>query len=823
MGKEHLSGSPEASEQKKLNNLHLDKGRLKKTIKRLRSSGLFDSDWYLAQNPELASTEVDPLTHYVQRGAFEGQDPNPFFDSDWYLAQYADVAEAQINPLLHFIQRGAFEGRDPNPFFDSDWYLAQYADVAEAQINPLLHYIQRGVVEGRSPSSQEDSQFVQKVKLYNASLKGAHQSNLADGRITLGRVNNIKTISNTLLTKLPGYGKLRTIQQKAGQIYRREGALGIVRRLVSSAQKVVKTNVLIATSTEYLEHPQIVRLSEGQYAIAPFSKQYTYIPAAPPDDLEAKISRLAQQPFFSIVVPVYNTPVDVLLKMVDSVRQQWYKNWELILVDDASSSEETREVLLGLKHPQFKIKFLETNLGISGATNEAISEAEGEFLVLLDHDDELTHDCLYELCLCINQGNPDFIYSDEDKINPEGEFQEPHFKPKWSPDTLMSTMYTCHVCCIRKSLVEKVGGFRSEYNGCQDWDLVLRVTELTDKISHIPKVLYHWRIIPGSIATDIAAKSYVLEASKRVRQDALKRRGIRGIVEPLPQAEGYFRIAYELINNPLISIIIPSRDNPQILRNCIQSILNKTAYPNFEIVIVDNGSIQPRTHDYFQSLKDIPQIKILRHDIPFNYSELNNVGVNFANGELLLFLNDDTEVLQADWLERLGGFAQQKHIGAVGAKLIYPDQKSIQHAGILNLMEGPGHAFLAEHKDICGYYMRNLLEYNWLAVTGACLMLERVKFEQVGGFAESLPIAYNDIDLCMRLHDAGFFNVVCQSVNLVHYESFSRGNDSADEQKRKRLQSERKRLYARNPHYLGYDPFYSPNLHPDGINFDLFV
>lgn len=586
-------------------------------------------------------------------------------------------------------------------------------------------------------------------------------------------------------------GGVSSTARKAVAIYRREGVHGIKDQL---------------------------RGKPGERSFA--YTRYTYFAPRKPDNLDSMIAKMKYQPLFSIVVPVYNTAPDLLKKMVKSVTSQWYPHWELILADDASTSTQTKEDLAVLNDHRITVLNLPYNHGIAGATNAALGHATGDFVVLLDHDDELTEDCLLELAICIDRENPDYIYSDEDKIDQDGNFSEPHFKPDWSPDTMMSTMYVCHVSCIRRNVLEEIGGLRSEYDGCQDWDLVLRLTEKTNRIAHIAKVLYHWRISPASIASDIAAKSYVLEASKRVREDALKRRGLSGGVEPIEHVKGYFRVRYDVQGDPLISIIIPSRDNCEVLRRCLNSIIELSTYTNFELIIVDNGSNKLETLLLFDELRKQSKISVIRHDAPFNFSELNNIGASRARGEILLFLNDDTEVLSADWLQRMAGYAQLDHVGTVGAKLLYPGGE-IQHAGIINLEDGPGHAFLRQASDAPGYYMRNLLEYNWLAVTGACLMVELSKFESIGGFDETLPVAYNDVELCFRLREAGFYNVVCQSVRLIHHESVSRGADNLSSEKRARLERDKRRLFALHPSYFQYDPFHSPNLHPNGINFEI--
>lgn len=638
-----------------------------------------------------------------------------------------------------------------------------------------------------------------------------------------GKGRDVYRLTRRVLREHP----LGDLLQRAYRVARREGIAGVKARVRNLHRKFSQpapaTIPALLTGSQFQSLPAtaIVRGPQGHYALTSGAGCYTYFEPRRPDDLETRIAGLKTKPMFSIVVPSYNTHPEWLAAVLGSVSAQWYPHWQLILVDDASPAKESQRALAEISDPRVCVIRLDANRGISGATNVGLEAAEGDFVVFMDHDDDLTVDCLFELALCINRENPDFIYSDEDKRAASGAYTEPHFKPDWSPDTMMSTMYTCHVSCVRRSLLEKVGGLRSEFDGCQDWDFVLRVTEQTTRIVHIPKVLYHWRIIPASIAAKITAKPYVLDASRRVREAALLRRGLRGSVEPLPQVPGYFRINYALHGNPLVSIIIPTRDNHAVLRRCIDSIFEHTRHQRFELVILDNGSVVPEAVAYLDELRKLARITVVRHAAPFNFSELNNIGANTAKGELLLFLNDDTEILQADWLERLGGYAQLPHVGAVGAKLLYPGGRQVQHAGILNLQDGPGHAFLHLDCDSPGYYMRNLLEYNWLAVTGACLMVDRSKFAAVGGFAECLPVAYNDVDLCMRLHDAGHYNVVVQAVRLLHHESVSRGADHVDPAKLARLRSEATLMYERNPRYFQRDPFHSINLHPNGIHFEV--
>jgi len=674
---------------------------------------------------------------------------------------------------------------------------------------------------------------LQSIIADKTSLVGALHAALTETRAStswrltgpLRSVGSYKEKGNKLLSALRFQLKRESpgaVAKKVMRVLRREGLAGLKSRIYQQYQ-AARANIGPLDSLPVdVEPASIVRKQNGEYELGASATGYTYLEPQLPSNLSSTLKGLEKRPYFSIVIPVYNTPPDLLRAVLSSVKNQWYPDWELILADDASQ-EETRITLAAIEGPKVKVARLDKNAGISGATNAAIEAAQGDYVVFMDHDDELTVDCLYEMALCINRDDPDFIYSDEDKLTEAGEFAQPHFKPKWSPDTLMSTMYTCHVSCVRRNLIEKIGGLRSEFDGCQDWDFVLRVSEHTDRISHIPKVLYHWRILPESVASNLAAKPYVIEASCRVREEAMKRRSQQGKLEPVEQVPGHFRVNYKMNGEPLVSIIIPTRDNGTVLRRCVESIANLSSYRRFEIIILDNGSVEAESVDYLAALQHTGKAQVIRHDAEFNFSELNNIGAKKAQGELLLFLNDDTEVLCADWLERLGGYAQLGHVGAVGAKLLYPGGRLIQHAGVLNLEDGPGHAFVRGDMDQPGYFMRNLLEYNWLAVTGACLMMEAAKFNALGGFDESLPIAYNDIDICMRAVKSGYYNVVCQAVTLIHHESISRGVDHIDPVKHARLRGELRHLYDLNPEFFQYDPFHNVNLHPNGINFEVPV
>lgn len=531
---------------------------------------------------------------------------------------------------------------------------------------------------------------------------------------------------------------------------------------------------------------------------------------------------LQYRPLISVVVPVYNVEPQMLTACIQSVQNQTYDNWELCLVDDCSTDSRVRETLQQYeKIKNIKIKYRTENGHISRATNDGIAMAEGEFVALLDCDDLYAENALYEVAKLLNQDRTfDFIYTDEDKISEDGKKrQDPFFKPDWSPDTFMSLMYTCHLSVYRKTLLDEIGGLRVGFEGSQDYDLVLRVMEKTKRIGHIPKILYHWRERRQSTANNISAKPYIIEATRKAKMEALDRRGVKGHLEYIEDIVMY-RVVYEVVGNPKVSIVIPSKDNPDILRQCLSSIREETRYKNYEIIVVDNGSNHENHAKYTQLCKKF-ECKYHYEPMEFNFSRMCNIGAGLAEGEYLLFLNDDIRVEGVEWLERMLGHAQQPHTGAVGCKLIYPNTNLIQHVGVISFTIGPGHAFQRIDDSVNCYFGRNKLEYNYSAVTGACLMVSREKFERIGGFCEQLPIAYNDIDLCFQLVEQGYYNVVRTDVHLYHYESISRGYDVVSPEKVARQQREMQKLYDRHPEFKGYDPCYNPNLVGNSDNFSL--
>lgn len=525
---------------------------------------------------------------------------------------------------------------------------------------------------------------------------------------------------------------------------------------------------------------------------------------------------LGYMPKFSIVIPVYNTATNQLKEAIDSVLRQTYSNYELILVDDHSSWENVVPVLRSYEaHENVTVIYRTTNGHISVATNDGIQVASGDFIVFMDCDDILDPDALYEIARKLNENRElDFIYTDEDKITEDGKIRHmPFFKPDWSPDLFMSMMYTNHLAAYRASITKEIGGLRTAYNGSQDYDFTLRFMEKSDnsRVGHVSKILYHWRERKESVAYAMASKNYAAEASRDAKEDALRRRGVKGHLEYIPGMSQY-RTVYDVVGEPLVSIIIPSKDHPEVLMQCINSIMELTEYKNYQIVVVDNGS-SVENYQVIKQYTDRHKITYLYEDYEFNFSKMCNIGVKHANGDYLLFLNDDIEVIQPEWLSRMLGAAQQPHIGAVGAKLLYPDTTLIQHSGVSIVQEGPDHDFLRREDSVPYYFGFNWVDRDCIAITGACLMVKKDIFSQVMGYDEQFPIAYNDIDLCFKIHEAGYYLVVRNDVVAYHHESLSRGTDMVDADKWLRLSKERQRLYLKHNFNNKRDPFLNPHMH----------
>ncbi len=528
-------------------------------------------------------------------------------------------------------------------------------------------------------------------------------------------------------------------------------------------------------------------------------------------------TKFKNMPKISIVVPMYNTPEKYFIELLESVKNQTYENWELCLADGSPEKAKYISKLIEPLGGKIKYKFLNENKGISGNSNEALKLATGEYIALLDHDDIIPIFALYEIVKVINK-NPevDFIYTDEDKILEEKDKRiSPHFKQDFAIDTLRSYNYICHFSIFKKELMDKLNGFNGEFDGSQDYDLILRATENAKCIVHIPKILYHWRINSNSVASGASAKPYAYVAAKKAILSSIERHGIKGAKVEDSKIIGLYKVKYPVKGEPKISIIIPNKDHKKDLKRCIKSI-QKSTYENYEIIIVENNSAQKNIFKYYKKIEKNTKIKIEECNLEkFNYSKLNNYGVSKASGEYFVFLNNDTKIISRNWLETIISNCQRKEIGVIGAKLIYRNRK-IQHAGVvLNLTGIAGHVNWNEKSRKPGYFGRIMIQQNVSSVTGALLGISRKTYEQVKGFDETFPVAYNDVDLCLKVLDIGKLITYNPYIEAYHFESKSRGYEDTKE-KQERLKQEEKKLKSKWEKYFNVtDKYYSPNLSTD--------
>jgi glycosyltransferase involved in cell wall biosynthesis len=589
------------------------------------------------------------------------------------------------------------------------------------------------------------------------------------------------------------YG-LVLITHKIIRILRHEGLTGLGHRLKR------KIGALMSINGGYTE----------------WIRRYDTLDQAKRNQIRDRILELSYQPLISVVMPVYNPPIPFLEAAIHSVQDQLYPHWELCIADDASTNPEVQALLSRYAEADARIKVIyrKENGHISVASNSALELATGEFVTLLDHDDELSEHALYCIVEAINQHpRAGIIYSDEDKIDASGKRFDPYFKCDFNYELFLAQNMISHLGVYRRTLLEEIGGFRTGYEGSQDYDLALRALEKIEptQIVHVPHVLYHWRAIPGSTARNVNEKNYAVEAAHQAVQDHLQRCDIEAIVSPAPESPEYHRVQFRLpAGLPLVSIIIPTRDRADLLDPCIDSILNRSSYPHFEIVVIDNGSVEPATTKLFDRLPT-DRVRVVRDDSPFNFSALNNYGAQKSKGELLCLMNNDIEISTPDWLEEMVSFAHRADIGCVGARLWYPNGL-LQHGGVITGVGGvAGHAHLNLLRGDRGYFNRAVLHQSFSAVTAACLVIRRSVFEQVGGLDESLAVAYNDVDFCLRVREAGYRNVWTPYAEMVHHESATRGYETTPA-KQARLEQEMNLLRQRWGEQLFNDPAYSPNL-----------
>lgn len=536
--------------------------------------------------------------------------------------------------------------------------------------------------------------------------------------------------------------------------------------------------------------------------------------------------RRSKELTIGVVMPVYKPDLVLLAEALESLRLQTYEAWELqICVDGHIDSDLTRVLDAYVSEdPRIAYQVLDANMGISKASNVALGNISSRcsLVAFMDQDDLLEPGAFSEIIKAkVDKPYLRLIYTDEDKIDALGMHSSPHFKTDWNPYLLLSYNYINHLCVMDIQLVRELGGLRSEFDGSQDYDLLLRATAKLHRseLLHIPKVLYHWRMVPGSVALEISSKAWAVDAGRKAVEDALTAMGRDASVVPAPQLPIFSRVHFELASTPKVSIVIPSRDNGALLVRCVESVLDKTDYVNFELLIVDNQSVLPYTAQVLETLSSTERVTVIEYDQPFNFSAINNWAINKVNGSVVCLLNDDTEVVDPGWLREMVSLVQFQEVGAVGAKLLY-DDGTVQHAGVLLGQGGvAGHYFKFLDANEPGYFGRNQVTHCVSAVTGACLVVRKEVFDEVGGLDEAnLGVAFNDVDLCLRIQERGYWNVFTPYSVLIHHESKSRGLRDAHSARHRK---ETEYMIQRWGDRLERDPFYNPNLTLDGPEFSL--
>lgn len=524
----------------------------------------------------------------------------------------------------------------------------------------------------------------------------------------------------------------------------------------------------------------------------------------------------------SILVPAYRTPKEFLIQMIDSVRQQTYPYWELCIADGSGDDASVEEAVRHCMKEDGRIRYvhLEKNLGIAQNTNAAMEMAGGEYLAFFDHDDLLAPNALYEVAQVIEKESSDVIYTDEDKVTQDlKEHFQPHFKPDFNLDLLRSNNYICHLLVVKRSLALALKGQNPDYDGAQDYDFIFRCTEEARRITHIAKVLYHWRVHKASTADNPVSKMYAFDAGKRAIEAHLARAGEKGVVSHTEDL-GFYRVKYQVEGNPMISIVIPNKDERDTLDKCLRSIWEKSTYQNYEIVLVENNSTTREIRDYYQEIDGRRGVRVVYWEREFNYSAINNFGISMAKGDYIICLNNDVTVITPDWMEELLANCQRKQVGIVGARLYYPDH-TIQHGGIILGMGGcAGSLFVGMDGKRGGYLHKAAIQQDLSAVTAACLMVKREVFDRAGGFEEALAVAFNDVDFCLKAGRAGYLVVYNPYVELYHHESKTRGYENTEE-KRRRFQEEIEYMRCHWMKEIRRDPCYNENLSLKACDYSL--
>lgn len=660
------------------------------------------------------------------------------------------------------------------------------------------------LTEQQSALSERDQQLEAAIQRLNEQLSSTSWRITRPLRETTSRLNRARQLASSLNKRVQQGGGPGVMAKKSWQVYRQEGWSG----LTQSVKRVIRRDIVNSERHDYSD----------------WVSRYDTLTPELRQQLRAHVETLKATPVISVVMPTYNPKPGWLVEAIESVRQQLYPHWQLCIADDASTDPAIRPILerYAREDERIKVVFREHNGHISATSNSALALATGEWIALLDHDDCLAESALFWVAEAINQ-DPQLrvIYSDEDKIDEHGRRFDPYFKTDWNLSLFHSQNLITHLGVYHAELLQTIGGFREGLEGAQDYDLALRCIEhiSPQQIHHVPRVLYHWRVHAESTAQSSDAKPYAMIAGEKALQEHLDRQGIQATATLMNYG---YRVRYALPDAlPKVSLIIPTRNGLHLTRQCIESIIEKTTYPNYEIIVIDNASDDPETLRYFEALQADERIRVIRDERPFNYSALNNAGVHQAKGDIIGLLNNDLEVISPDWLTEMVSHALRPDIGAVGARLWYPDD-TLQHGGVILGIGGwAGHAHKGFPKGSPGYVGRMSLISDFSAVTAACLVVQKSRFEEVGGLNETeLQVACNDVDLCLRLREAGYRNVFTPYADLYHHESATRGFEDTPE-KKARFEKERRYMTQRWGAIMQNDPAYNPNLTLDHEDFSL--
>lgn len=816
---------------------------LRYNVKLIKQSELFDPAWYKARYHASTGIDDDPIVHYLRIGASLGFDPGPGFSTAGYLDANPDVAESDLNPLVHYLRHGRREGRSlsrletspsrppscPPPF--SAHLVVQF--VRRQVSRPLARYTVMADEASRegTPLRRVSGVFPRRWCLVTM------RSNLPLPPLTLHVLDDTQELAAELprpgsptLVRLPAHPARLSIDPTGSSgaplglahwpeevFVRSIGRLEVGLRLL--AQLIAQPRGLAAAAWQGRAAAYLRAYVERHVAkpVSGYRRWVRLYDTHTPAELR-KMRRRAEAmrspPLISVIVPTFDTAPQALREMLGSVRAQVYPHWELCIADDASTRPHVREILkdLAAQEPRVRLCLRERNGDISAASNSALALATGTFAALLDHDDLLPPHALMTVAETIARyPTADLLYSDEDKIDAEGKRYDPYFKPDYNPELMQSQNFISHLGVYRLELLRALGGFREGFEGSQDYDLALRVAARTrSPIVHIPQILYHWRI-NDSVRT--YSSRHLSRATDAARRAIAEQCGGGGKQADVAEAIGnYHRLVWRAPAAwPKVTAIIPTRDRGELLRECIDGLLNRTRYANLDIIVVDNESTQRATLAYLQQVQR-HGVRVIRHAGPFNYSAINNAAAREAEGEWLLLLNNDIVVLEPTWLQEMVQRTRAPRVGAVGARLLYPD-RTIQHAGVvLGLGGAAGHPYVGADRNDPGYFGQLQIAHEVSAVTGACMLVSRAAFMRVGGLDEAnLPVAFNDVDLCLRLRETGWRIVWTPFAELIHHESKSRGSDFTPARVEK-FRAEVAYVQARWGELLEDDPFFNPNL-----------